>query len=94
MENLVSANEFCINHQIEISFISSLKEFGLIELTTLEEVLFIDSNELQKLERLLRLYNEMDNNMEGIEAVVHLLKKNEDLQTEIIRLKNRLSLYE
>ncbi len=94
MENLVSANEFCINHQIEISFISSLKEFGLIELTTLEEVLFIDSNELQKLERLLRLYNEMDINMEGIEAVVHLLKKNEDLQTEIIRLKNRLSLYE
>ncbi|CAN5407983.1 chaperone modulator CbpM [soil metagenome] len=94
MENLVSANEFCINHQIEISFITSLQEFGLIEIITIKDTLYVDSNELNKLERLLRLRYEMDINMEGIEAIVNLLQKHETMQTEIIRLKNRLSLYE
>ena len=30
--HLIAANDFCSSHQIEISFISSLKEFGLIEI--------------------------------------------------------------
>jgi hypothetical protein len=32
-ENLIPANEFCLHHNIEVSFIDSLKEYGLVEFT-------------------------------------------------------------
>lgn len=94
MENLISANEFCINHQIEISFISSLQDFGLIEIITVKESSYIDSSQLKKLESFLRMHYEMDINLEGIEAITHLLERADNLQNEIFKLKNRLSLYE
>ena len=94
MENLISTTEFCINHQIEISFISSLQEFGLIEITTIEEKTFIDTKQLHKLEKIVRLYYDMEINIEGIEAITHLLQRNESMQNEITKLKNRLGLYE
>ncbi|MES2139899.1 MAG: chaperone modulator CbpM [Bacteroidota bacterium] len=92
--NLISTEEFCINHQIEISFISSLQEFGLVEVTTVKETSYIDANQLQKLEKILRLYYDLDINIEGIEAITHLLNRVNDMQDEIITLKNKLSLYE
>ena len=94
IENLIPANEFCIRHKIEISFISSLQESGLIEITTIEETSYIDSDQLQKLESFLRMHYEMDINMEGIEAISHLLQRTESMQEEILKLKNRLRLYE
>ncbi len=94
MENLIPANEFCINHQIEISFISSLQEFGLIEVIVVKETSYIDSGQLRKLESFLRMHYEMDINIEGIEAITHLLERAELMQNEITSLKNKLGLYE
>ncbi len=92
--HLISAEEFCINHKIEISFISSLHEYGLVEVTTIEEESFFNINQLQKIEKILRLYHDLDINIEGIEAITHLLNRMNDMQDEITTLKNRLSLYE
>ena len=92
--HLISADEFCTNHQVEISFISSLQEYGLIEITTIKESTFIDESQLQKLEKFLRLYYDLEINLEGIEAITHLLNRVNSMQEEITALKNRLSLYE
>ena len=48
-EYLIALNEFCANHNIEISFISSLQQTGLIEITTIDETGFIDAGQLQQL---------------------------------------------
>jgi len=93
-ENLIAVNEFCVNHNIEISFISSLQKTGLIEFTIIEEALFIDADQLQQLEKIVHFYYELDINLEGIETINHLLQRINSLQDEIIRLKNRLRLYE
>jgi hypothetical protein len=91
---LIAIDEFCTIHNIEISFITSLQQTGLIEITTIKESSFIDPVQLQQLEKIIRLYFEMDINLEGIEAIYHLLKKITSQQEEIIGLKNRLRLYE
>jgi len=91
---LIAVDEFCANHNIEISFISSLQQTGLIEITTIKETGFIDASQLQQLEKFIRLYYELDINLEGIETIIHLLKRITSLQNEIIVLKNRLRLYE
>jgi len=88
---LISANECCVHYNIEFSFISTLQEYGLIEITTIEETQFIYTNQLQKLEKFIRLYYELDINIEGIEAIINLLNRVEHMQEEITYLKNKLS---
>jgi len=92
--NLIPANEFCASHNIEISFIDSLQDAGLIEITTIKKTEYIQEDQLHQLEKIVRLYYELDINLEGIETVNHLLQRINDMQDEIILLKNRLRLYE
>ena len=93
-KNLVEVNEFCINQEVEISFISSLQQTGLIEITTIEETDFIDAEQLLQLEKFIRFYFDLDINLEGIETINHLLKRIDALQDEIMFLRNKLRLYE
>jgi hypothetical protein len=93
-ENLIAIDDFCANHNIEISFISSLQKTGLIEITKIEETVFIEEDQLKQLEKFLRFYYELDINLEGIETITHLLQRINTMQDEIIMLKNRLRLYE
>ena len=93
-EKLIAINDVCINHNIEISFISSLQQNGLIEITTIKETGFIVAEQLQQLEKFIRLYYELNINLEGIDTITHLLQRIKFLQDEIITLKNRLSFFE
>jgi hypothetical protein len=93
-EYLISLDEFCAKHDVEISFIYSLEQTGLIEITTIKDTGFIDACQLQQLEKYIRLYYELDINLEGIETINHLLQRIQSLQDEITELKNRLRLYE
>jgi len=93
-ENLIALDQFCVSHNIEISFINSLQQTGLIEVTTIKESEFIDADQLQQLEKFVRFYYELDINLEGIETVSHLLQRVIAMQDEITRLKNRLRFYE
>lgn len=93
-EYLIAVDEFCAHHNIEISFISSLQQTGLIELTADNETRFIDASQVQQLEKFIHLYCELDINLEGIECITHLLHRIHSQQEEIISLRNRLSLYE
>ena len=92
--NMIPANEFCASHNIEITFINSLQEAGLIEVITINETEYIEDSQLNELEKIVRLYYELDINLEGIETVTHLLQRINDLQNEIMLLKNKLRLYE
>jgi len=93
-KNYIAVNEFCISHNIEISFIDSLQQTGLIEIAFVEENAFIDAEQLEQVEKFIRFYYDLDINLEGIETITHLLQRQRAMQDEIIALRNRLSLYE
>jgi hypothetical protein len=93
-EELINANEFCIYHNVEISFINDLHQSGLIDILIVNETIFIHTDQLLQLEKLARLHYEMDINLEGIETITHLLKEVNELQNEISRMRNRLNVYE
>jgi hypothetical protein len=90
MENdeLIPAEQFCVYHNIEYSFIRLLYDSGLISITFVDHSSFIPADEIQKLEKFIRLHYDLDINLEGIETIQHLLKKMEKLQQEILHLKN------
>jgi len=92
--DLIPANEFCTHHHIELSFIHALKGSGLIEITSIEEKVFVPISQLPQLEKLVRLYYEMDINLEGIETITYLLQRLNDLHQQVLLLSNRLSMYE
>ena len=91
---MIPADEFCISHNIEISFLDSVRQAGLIEITTIRETEYIHENQLNQLEKIVRLYYDLDINLEGIETVFQLLDRISELQDEINDLKNRLRFYE
>jgi hypothetical protein len=93
-ENLIAINEFCHKHDIKISFISSLQKKGLIEITTIKGVLYIETEHLLQLEKFVRFYYELNINIEGIETITHMLKRINSMHDEILILKNKLGFYE
>jgi MerR HTH family regulatory protein len=90
---MIALNDFCSSHQIEISFIQSLEEHGLVQTVIVDQSLCIHANELGKLERIVRLHQELDINPEGLDVIDYLLKRIEAMQHEISDLKNRLDFY-
>lgn len=88
--DLIPAKDFCLHHNIEYSFISSLENSGLINVTSVKRSTFIHIDEMKKLEKFVRLRYDLDINLEGLETINHLLDKIEKMQQEIVRLKNRL----
>jgi hypothetical protein len=93
-EHLIAVTEFCTAHQIEVTFVESLAQHGLITIETVNEQLSIEDTQLPSLEKMVRLHYDLDINLEGIETIFHLLERIENLQHEMHELKKRAGLYE
>lgn len=93
-QELIEITEICTHHQIEHSFIYSLQETDLIEIVTIEKAYFINKQQLPQLERYIDFHYTLGINIEGIDTINHLLKRMENLQEEVKRLKNELLLHQ
>ena len=92
--DMIVLDEFCTSHQVEVSFVRTLEEHGLIETIIVNETVCIQENELPKLEQIVRLHQELNINSEGADAIINLLKRIENMQNEITVLRNKLNFYE
>ena len=92
--NYISVTDVCTYHELDYSFIRTLDEYGLVEIFTIEEDQFIEKEQLRELEKMMRLHYELHINLEGIDAIYHLLHKVSDLHNEVVFLQNRLKRYE
>lgn len=90
---LIPVNDVCTHHKVEIQFIQSLEEIGLIHTKLVKSSIFIDMAELDKLERYLRLAQDLEINVAGLHAVATLLEQIENMQNELASLKNELIYY-
>lgn len=91
---LISTQILCSQYNIEISFVDALNKMGLIQIEIIEENQFIHQDQISDLEKIIRLHNELNVNLEGIDVVFNLLEKERELRDELNTLKNRLRLYE
>ncbi len=89
-EELIPAKDFCIHHNIEYSFISSLQNSGLISVISIKSSSYIHQDEIHKLEKFVRLHYDLEINIEGIETINYLLEKIENMQKEIVKLRNKI----
>ncbi len=93
-EELTPIDICCNAFHIETTFVSTLFEIGLIEIVQLEGADYISNNSLSILERYVHFYYDLDINFEGLEVVAHLLDKMQNLNHEVLLLRNRLARFE
>ena len=93
-EQLIPVTEFCEANHIQISLITTLNDYGIIELVNMQSNFYITAGQLPDLEKIITLHDELGINPEGIETINHLLKKIKAMQIEINQLKDRLNFYE
>lgn len=94
LNDLIEIDELCIRYKVAHTFITSLSESGLIEVITLEQKEYVHCDKITEFEKMHRLYHDLNINIEGLEAIQHLLKKLNELQKTNLKLQNRLNLYE
>jgi len=94
MENqLIPITSFCLYHKIKVTFINDLEEYGLIKTKVIKKTTFVHTDDLANLERLVRLHQELNINLEGLHAITHLLNQLENLQMEIAFLKSQKNIH-
>ena len=92
-ENLVLIAQFCLHHNVELSFISSLHQFGLINILELGDERYISIDETRAVEKMVRLHYELGINLEGIDAIANLLTQIATLQQELMMTRNKLDTF-
>ena len=94
MQNeLIIVSEYCNKCHIEPTFIDRLQEGGLIAIQTENGERFLLFSQLPDVERYSRMYYDLSINMEGIDAIHHLLERMEEMQKEIHSLRSRLKVF-
>ena len=78
---------------IEPSFIDLLEEGGLIEVRIEGGEHYLLASQLPDVERYSRMYYDLSINMEGIDAIHHLLERMELMRREISTLRNQLIVF-
>ena len=90
---LIIVSEYCHKCHIEPSFIELLEEGGLIEVHIEGGKHYLLVSQLPELERYSRMYYDLSINMEGIDAIHHLLKRMEVMRQEMDLLRKQLLLH-
>ncbi len=92
-KNWIIINEYCEKSHTDRDFLDLLEESGLIEIQDIDGQPCLPDTQLGDLERYCHLYYDLSINIEGIDAIRHMLARIEDLQREVHRLRRQLSRF-
>jgi hypothetical protein len=94
INNKVLLQQFCLHHEVELSFIDSLHEYGLITIVVFNDDKYILADDLKEIEKMAHFYYELGINIEGIEVIINLLLQNDGLRRELNIARRKLLTYE
>ena len=89
----VIVREYCQKCHIDPEFILLLDEGGLIDLNVVNDESYLPVSQLKDVEQYTRMYYDLSINMEGIDAIHHLLERMEEMKREMDSLRKQLTLY-
>ncbi|MBK7634995.1 MAG: chaperone modulator CbpM [Saprospiraceae bacterium] len=92
--NKILLHHFCLYHEVELSFIDSLHEYGLITIIVVNDDKYILEDDLKEIEKMVHFYYELGINIEGIEVIINLLLQNDGLRRELNNTRRKLLTYE
>lgn len=93
-QHLILIRDFCVYHNVEITFVETLAANDLIETTMVEQTLYVEPAQLTQLEKFVRLHRDLNIHTDDLDVVADLLDRVEGLQSQVVTLQNRLRFYE
>ncbi len=90
--DLILIDDYCKNSSVEIEFIHSLEDAGLIITRILDDVKYLDSSQLGDLETFSHLYYDLSVNVEGIDIINNLLTKVRQMERELSVLRRQFGM--
>ena len=93
-KNRLLYSQYLQIYEVEQSFLDSLSDSGLIQVVLQDDgEKFIEYDDLSEIEQFMRWHYDLNINVEGIEALYHMLGRVKKLQSEIERLGSELRFY-
>lgn len=89
-ENYIAVKDFCERHNLKEPLILAFDEYNLIHLNQVGEEYFMLENEIEKVERMVRLCHEFNISLDDKEVVYYLMRRVIKLQCELMVMKKRL----
>lgn len=93
-QSLISVREFCVYHQLDLVFVQTLEQHGLIQTIAVEQMLYVEPEQVARLEKFARLHRDLAIHTDDLDIVSNLLDRVDHLQQQITQLQNRLAFYE
>ncbi len=81
-------------YSIEETFIIDLHDKGVLHLNIVEETHCLHCDSMPVFEKIMRIHDELHINIEGIDVILNLLDKIDNLNRQLVKTQNRLGLYE
>lgn len=86
--NTISISTFCKNYDIPQSFLDNLMHYELVILNSDDETVYILEEQVETIERFIRLHYDLNINFEGLDVINNLMSKIQELQHRINQLEN------
>ena len=90
----IPLSTLCTHYRVEMSFFDNLGEIGLLDIESVEESPAIPAETVGEVEKIIRLHQELNLNLEAIDVVFNLLHRVGTLQSELQSVRSRLRIYE
>jgi hypothetical protein len=92
-EGFIQISEICLHYDLAPEYLFSLRDHGLLAITEEANEWYLEEAALVELERVLRLQEDLQLNLDGIAVIQHLLERIHAMQQEIRVLKSRPSSF-
>lgn len=89
--NAMEIEQLANFYHIDALVIYDLADFGIIKLKKRNKQEIIPNEELARCERAVRLYSDLGVNKEGIEIILDMREKMEQLQKDLSKLRHQLN---
>lgn len=94
LDNYISLSHLCLHYQVAPSFFVHIEQQDLIRIQNYNGQEYIAIDDLQDIEKMVRLYHELNVHEHNMDIVFNLIKKIEQLQEELKDTKKRLSAFQ
>ncbi len=93
IQSIISLKQICQYFQIEVEIVQDFAAFGLYPTVLFNNEIWVETNHLDRLKKVISLYKALGINKEGIEVILELREKNSILQEEVERLKSEIEMF-
>ncbi|MGO4816870.1 chaperone modulator CbpM [Flavobacterium sp. W22_SRS_FP1] len=76
IENFIPLETLCTQDNVELAFFSNLNEIGVIEIQTVEQLQYVHQDSIYEIEKMIRMHQDLEVNLEGIDVVFNLIQIN------------------